>query len=144
MLRERCQVTTSFDDKGRLGLPAKLRHKLAAEGIHELVATCVDQGSIRLYSEDFFRDEVEGWVVGKDPEDPEVEDYVHAVLAGAESCSLDGQGRIRLPAHLREDAEIDKDCVVISLLNRIEIWQPEAWSKRRSEARVARRNRRGT
>ena len=100
-------------------------------------------GGIRQFM-DYFREEVEGRIQGKDPDDPEVEDYVHAVLAGAESCSLDKQGRVRLPSRLRDDAEIDRECIVISLLNRIEIWQPEAWSKRRSEARDSRRRRRGT
>jgi len=144
MLRERCQVTTSFDDKGRIGLPAKLRHKLTAEGIDELVATCFDVGSIRLFGESHFRQHVEGWVAGKDQDDPEVEDYIHAVLAGAESCSLDKQGRVRLPQRLRDEAGIGREVVFISVLDRIEIWDPEAWNARLAQARAGRRRRRGT
>jgi MraZ protein len=144
MLRERCQVTTSFDDKGRVGLPAKLRHKLVAEGIGELVATCFDVGSIRLYDEAHFRDHVEGRIAGQDPDDPVVEDYIHAVLAGAESCTLDKQGRVRIPQRLREEASIDRELVLISVMDRIELWDPEAWAKRVAEARSGRRRRRGT
>ena len=121
-----------------------MRHKLAAEGIDELVATCYDEGAIRLYDEEYFREHVEGWVDERDPNEPEVEDYIHSVLAGAESVSVDKQGRVRIPPRLREDAGIERHCVVISLLHRIEVWEPEAWERRRSEARGARRRRRGT
>ena len=50
-------------------------------------------------------------------------------LAGASTCEVDKQGRILLPAVLREFAGIDKDAVLVGVGNRIEIWSKEAWNQ---------------
>ena len=40
---------------------------------------------------------------------------------------MDKQGRILLPAVLREFADITKDAVLIGVGNRIEIWSRDRW-----------------
>ena len=40
----------------------------------------------------------------------------------------DGQGRITVPAQLREYAGLTKDCVVNGANSRIEIWDAETWN----------------
>jgi MraZ protein len=40
---------------------------------------------------------------------------------------VDKQGRILLPAILREFAQIDKDAVLVGVGSRIEIWSKENW-----------------
>ena len=40
---------------------------------------------------------------------------------------LDKQGRILLPANLREFAGLDKDVVLVGVGSRIEIWSKEKW-----------------
>ncbi|HZG77252.1 MAG TPA: transcriptional regulator MraZ, partial [Paenibacillus sp.] len=42
-------------------------------------------------------------------------------------CELDKQGRVNIPSNLREHAKLDKDCVVIGVSTRVEIWGKEAW-----------------
>ena len=42
-------------------------------------------------------------------------------------CEVDKQGRILLPAVLREFAGIEKDAVMVGVGNRIEIWSKESW-----------------
>ena len=49
-------------------------------------------------------------------------------LAGATLCEVDKQGRILLPAVLREFAKIEKDAVMVGVGNRIEIWSKESWT----------------
>ena len=41
---------------------------------------------------------------------------------------LDVQGRILLPASLRASAKLAREAVVAGVLNRFEIWEPEAWA----------------
>ena len=48
-------------------------------------------------------------------------------LAGASSCEVDKQGRILLPAVLRDFAAIGKEVVLVGVLNRVEIWSKERW-----------------
>ena len=50
-------------------------------------------------------------------------------MAGAAACQTDKQGRILIPARLRESAELDKDIVFVGVLNKIEIWNKERWEK---------------
>ena len=40
---------------------------------------------------------------------------------------VDKQGRILLPAHLREFAGLDKDVVLVGVGSRVEIWSKEKW-----------------
>ena len=45
----------------------------------------------------------------------------------AVDCDLDGQGRILLPAALRASAGLEREALVIGVLNRFELWSPERW-----------------
>ena len=49
------------------------------------------------------------------------------LLAGATTCEVDKQGRILLPAILREFAGIEKDAVLVGVGSRIEIWSKDKW-----------------
>lgn len=134
MLGERCQVTTTLDGKGRLALPARLRHRLKDEGIGALVLTCVD-GGIRAFTPGYFAERVEGPYMERGPFDADAQAYFHAVLADAEDCSVDSQGRMRIPARLRDEAGLDKEVVVISVMQWLEFWDAEVWAKVRAQAK---------
>lgn len=46
------------------------------------------------------------------------------LYAMAAACETDKQGRILIPGHLRERADLTKDATLIGVGNRIEIWNP--------------------
>jgi MraZ protein len=46
----------------------------------------------------------------------------------AADCELDGQGRILLPPTLRLATGILREVVVVGVLNRFEVWRPDAWA----------------
>ena len=54
-------------------------------------------------------------------------DVTRYLLAGAVDLELDRQGRVMLPAHLRQHAGIDREVVVVGLISRLEIWSRTAW-----------------
>ena len=140
MLGERCQVTIKLDEKGRLALPARLRRKLKEAGINAIVLTFFD-GGIRGFAPAHFVERIEGPIANRDPFDPETQLLHHAVLAGAEDCSIDGQGRVRLPVRLREECGLGSEVTLISMLDWIEIWPTERWEARRKQALEARARR---
>ena len=45
----------------------------------------------------------------------------------AADCEIDVQGRILVPPALRQAAGLTRDAVVVGVLNRFEVWSPEAW-----------------
>ena len=50
-------------------------------------------------------------------------------LAGASECEIDKQGRILIPANLREFAKLEKEAVLVGVSNRIEIWSKDKWEE---------------
>jgi MraZ protein len=55
-------------------------------------------------------------------------DYVRMLFAAASQEVPDKQGRISIPGPVRDYASLTKDVVVIGSMNRIEIWDPTAWT----------------
>jgi MraZ protein len=53
--------------------------------------------------------------------------FVRHLFANTEEVSLDAQGRVLLPAVLREMAGIKRDAVLAGTLTRVEIWPAEGW-----------------
>ncbi|MED5370460.1 MAG: hypothetical protein VX899_05585 [Myxococcota bacterium] len=141
MLGERFQLTSSLDNKGRLALPARLRTQLQEAGIDELVLTCVD-GGVRAFTPEDFATRIEGPYADADPFDPDAQAYFYTVLADAESCRIDGQGRIRVPTRLREQAGLIKEVKVLSMLRWVELWNPSNFAAVQAKAREDYRRRR--
>ena len=48
-------------------------------------------------------------------------------FSGATNVEIDKQGRINIPQNLREYAGLSKDCTVIGVSSRIEIWDSSSW-----------------
>ena len=47
--------------------------------------------------------------------------------AGAHEADPDGQGRVTIPAHLREYATLAGEAVVIGNSDHLEVWEPGRW-----------------
>ena len=60
----------------------------------------------------------------------------------AVDCEIDVQGRILLPPRAAPAAGLERDAVVIGVLNRFEVWAPEAWDALRARLRAPARRRR--
>lgn len=126
MLRVRCQAAATLDDKGRLALPAVLRRAFGRHDVDSLVLT-FHEGAVWAWTPDVFEATIERPLSEQDPFNPNVLQFTHAILAPAQDVDVDKQGRIRVPALLRELAGLDREVVVNSLGNRLEIWDKAAW-----------------
>ncbi len=54
--------------------------------------------------------------------------FIRFFFSGAVECEIDKQGRINIPSPLRSYADLDKECVVIGVSNRIELWDKDKWT----------------
>lgn len=107
----------TIDAKGRLSIPSKFREILGEEFV---VSKGMD-GCLFVYANEdwdaFGRELTSLPLINK-----EARKFARFFLAGAAQVELDKQGRILLPAQLREYAGLEKDVVLVGVGSRIEIW----------------------
>ena len=66
--------------------------------------------------------------------DARVRDIERFLIAGAMEATLDKQGRILIPPHLRAFAGLDKDMVLAGVGSKFEIWDQGRFEERRRRA----------
>lgn len=111
----------SIDDKGRLTLPAKIREQLG----NEFIVTRGLDNCLFVYPQEEWNQ-----VIAKYKELPNTKDarnFMRFFLSGATVTSFDKQGRINIPTPLSKYATLEKDCVIIGVNERLEIWSQTAW-----------------
>ena len=112
----------TIDAKGRLIVPSKFREQLG----NEFVVTKGLDGCLFVYSNEEWKHIEEKFreipLTTKD-----ARKFSRFFFAGAASCEVDKQGRILLPANLREYAGIEKEVVSVGVLSRVEIWSKDRW-----------------
>lgn len=112
----------TVDAKGRLIIPAKFREALG----EEFVVTKGLDGCLFVYSQDEWKN-IEETFRNTPLTTKDARKFSRFFFAGAASCELDKQGRILIPANLREFAGLEKDVVLAGVFNKIEIWSKERW-----------------
>ena len=122
--------THSLDDKGRLTLPSKYRAELA-EGVVISIGIDPCLWVLPLSKWQSLADRISAMSNAN----PEVRDFSRLMFANAMDAVPDRQGRVLLPTNLREYAKLDGESVIAGVNNRIEIWNPELWSKRMTDAK---------
>ncbi|WP_419961539.1 division/cell wall cluster transcriptional repressor MraZ [Psychrobacillus sp. BM2] len=53
--------------------------------------------------------------------------FTRFFFSGATEVEIDKQGRINIPNNLRSYAKMDKECIILGVSNRLEIWAKDAW-----------------
>ncbi|PID53146.1 MAG: cell division/cell wall cluster transcriptional repressor MraZ [Micrococcales bacterium] len=117
-----------LDDKGRLILPSKFRDQLAAG----LVVTRGQERCLVVYPLAEF-ERIHEQARQAPTTNKGVRDYLRMLLSGASDEIPDKQGRITLPAHLRDYAGLQRDLAVIGAGSRVEIWDAGTWAAYLSE-----------
>lgn len=119
----------TIDDKGRIIIPAKFREALGAtfvvtRGLDNCLFvypqpewTALEQ---KLKSLPFTRADARA--------------FTRFFFSGATEVELDKQGRVNLPTNLRQYAKLMKECVVLGVSNRVEIWSKGIWEDYFSES----------
>lgn len=111
-----------LDEKGRLFLPAKFRDRLA-DG---LVITKGQERCLYIFPADEFQRVADAMKTAP-VTSKTVRDYLRVYLSGASDETPDKQGRVTVPAKLREYAGLTRACTVIGAGSRVEVWDTTAW-----------------
>lgn len=115
----------SVDEKGRLAIPAKFRGRFK-EGA---VVTRWIRECLAIFPPSEW-DAINAEVAKRPRTDRATQQFVHFVLGGAHETEPDAQGRIVIPAHLRQYASLGAEAVVIGAAQHLEVWEPGRWQRR--------------
>ena len=124
--------TPKLDEKGRFFLPAKFRDELA-EG---LVITRGQDRCLAIWPIAVFIEQTAA-LRNAPTSNKQVRDYQRMLASGASDETPDKQGRVTIPPHLRDYAGLDKDCVVVGAINRVEVWDSASWEHYSGEQEAA-------
>ncbi|MDX2341815.1 division/cell wall cluster transcriptional repressor MraZ [Micrococcus sp. M4NT] len=124
--------TPRLDEKFRLILPAKFREELS-EG---LVLTRGQERCLYVFSAREF-ERVHEQMRAAPLSSRQARDYIRVFLSGASDEVPDKQGRVTVPAPLRQYAGLDRDVTVIGAGTRVEIWDTASWNEYLAEQEAA-------
>ncbi|MCL4125015.1 UNVERIFIED_CONTAM: hypothetical protein GTU68_052481 [Idotea baltica] len=125
----RGNFTHCIDTKGRISLPAEFRKQLASQSDNKIVLTnYISSGSRCL--EGFSLTEwnaFEEKLRSKSRFDPKLQQLENFYLSRAAECTLDGSGRILIPAYLRSYAGLEKEVTFTSSIHGFRAWDKRVW-----------------
>ena len=113
----------SVDGKGRLAVPARFRTQLQTGAV---VSRWLDD-CLAIHTKagwDALSDKVAALPITN----PTARRFQRFVFAAAVEAELDGQGRVLLPAYLREAVGLTTDAVIVGSRDHAEIWSPARWT----------------
>ncbi len=121
-------ATFNLDAKGRMAIPVKFRKHLDVSCEGRLVIT-IDHSDhcLQLYPLPEW-EAVEQKLSTLPSLNPQVRRLKRMLLGYATECEMDSNGRILLPAKLREFAGLDKNIVMIGQGNKFELWDEQSWN----------------
>ncbi|MFQ9892363.1 MAG: division/cell wall cluster transcriptional repressor MraZ [Emergencia sp.] len=112
----------SIDAKNRMIVPSKHRDQLGGRCV---LTRGLDQ-CLYIYSMAEWEKQMEK-IEALPESDPKVRAFIRHFCANAVDCEFDKQGRIVIPAELKEYAGIDKELVTMGAMRKIEVWSREVW-----------------
>ena len=112
----------TLDGKGRVILPAKFRPEFEHGGY----LTQYHDGCLAMWTPEEFHKQMasmqERAATGRSDRN-----LARVWASGSHDVELDRQGRISIPAHLREFAALEGDVLVHGAIDRVELWAPARW-----------------
>ncbi|SDG94856.1 MraZ protein [Alteribacillus persepolensis] len=114
----------NVDDKGRMIVPSRFREGLGASFV---ITRGMDQ-CLFIYPMDEWK-RLEKKLKSLPFTKKDARAFTRFFFSGAAECELDKQGRISIPSTLRRYAGLTKECVVIGVSARVEVWSKERWDE---------------
>ena len=115
----------TIDSKGRIIIPARFRDVIKAQESYGVMVSRMDGGLV-AYSYDEWRN-IEKRILSLAEKSENMRRFRRVFIGGAFECTCDKQDRILIPQNLRQYAELDKEIVLVGVLDHFEIWSRKSW-----------------
>ena len=119
----------TVDDKGRVNLPSEFRRILQEHNESSIVLTnyvsdgarCLEGFGLHAWKE------FERKLREKSRFSAKLQKLENYYLSRAAHCSIDGNGRVLIPSHLRQYAALDRDVTFTSSIHGFRLWDRRVW-----------------
>ena len=118
-----------IDDKGRLKVPTLFRGAIQDQKGPDVFVTSLSGDSVRIYPLPVWL-ELERKLLAMPSNHPSRLKFLDRVNYYGQTGELDGQGRVVIPAHLRESASIVGDVRVVGRIDHLEVWNEERFTQK--------------
>ena len=119
----------NLDSKGRLIIPADFRKQIG----DKMIFTKGMDGCIFGYTEEVWQ-KVQAKLAHLPLTKRNTRKFTRLFYSGAMESEFDKQGRVNLTTTLKKHAELTKECVIVGVSDRIEIWSLKNWESFEEEA----------
>ena len=113
----------NIDEKGRLIIPSKFRDEIGKE----FIVTRGLDGCLFIYSKSQW-DKIVSKLQTIPFTKKDARTFNRFFLSSATVCEFDRQGRINIPSNLINYANIQKECTIIGVNDRLEVWSSDKFA----------------
>jgi MraZ protein len=115
----------TIDDKGRIIIPARFREIIRDGEKPGIMLSKMDKGLVAYTFDGWSR--LEEKILSLAEKSDTMRRFRRVFIGAASECNCDKQDRILIPAPLRQYAGIDKEIVLVGVLDHFEIWSRDNW-----------------
>jgi len=116
----------TIDAKGRIIIPARFRDVIRADGANGVMVSRMDSCLVGFPFDEWRK--IETKILSLAEKDEHMRRFRRVFIGGAFECACDRQDRILVPPSLRQYAGLDKEIVLVGVLDHFEIWSRENWN----------------
>jgi MraZ protein len=120
------EATTALDDKGRITVPVHLRSVMDQEDHWTWFVTRGFDNALFMFPKALW-DQILRQTGQGNPLDPAMLDFRRLLIGSVTPVKRDNQGRMVIPAALREFAKIQGEAVLLGVEDHLELWSTETW-----------------
>ena len=114
----------SLDDKGRLTIPSKFRDEIS-KSLYHLKGF---DGCLSVYPESEFQNYISR-LTSLEFEKEKVRLHQRILLSSVVELKVDNANRVLIPSKTLKQYGINKDVIIVGVLDHFEIWDNEKWKK---------------
>ena len=115
----------TIDAKGRIIIPARFRDVINSDSPAGIMVTRMDSC---LFAYTFVEwNKIEDRILSLAEKSENMRRFRRVFIGGAFELAIDKQDRVLIPPSLRMYADLDKDIVLVGVLDHFEIWSRDSW-----------------
>ncbi len=115
----------TIDTKGRIIIPVRFRDALNGKGEQALMVSRLDNALFAYPVAEWEKIEERIHLLAEKSE--AMRRFRRVFIGAVQHCPVDKQGRILIPPELRNYAKLQKEIVLVGVLDHFEIWSKQRW-----------------